>query len=290
MPTVVGIKHNTGSKVYYFDPKDITFTPGEGAIVETARGQEFGTVVMGNTDMPQSAVTQALKPVIRKATEKDEEQVKKLEEKKPAAMQAANERIRKHKLNMKLVDCEFPLDGSKAIFYFTAETRVDFRELVRDLASHFHQRIELRQIGGSDECKMLGGLGPCGRPCCCSQHLKDYKRVSIKMAKTQGLSLNPGKIGGLCGRLMCCLEYENDHYAKTVKRMPKVGSEVTTPDGRGTVTYNHILKEVVRVRVPVKDTYELREYPLADIVAKVTLADDLDAEDERSEHGHKGKW
>ncbi|MDR3319000.1 MAG: stage 0 sporulation family protein [Clostridiales bacterium] len=275
MPIVVGIRFKAGGRVYYFSPEGIEFAEGDGAVVETSRGLEYGTVAMAPAAVEENTVVQPLKPIVRKATEKDVEQVARLVAKKDDAMRAVEEKIAKHNLEMKLVDAEFSFDGSKVIFYFTSDSRVDFRELVRDLASYFRTRIELRQIGIRDECKMLGGIAPCGRVCCCSGHLPDFKRVSIKMAKNQGLSLNPTKISGLCGRLMCCLEYENEHYAQIVKRMPKIGSEVTTPDGKGTVAYNHLLKEIVRVRVPIKDTFEFREYPLADIKTTRTLADEL---------------
>ena len=200
-------------------------------------------------------------------------------------MQNIKEKIEKHKLNMKLIDCEFTFDSSKVIFYFTSETRVDFRELVKDLASYFRIRIELRQVGIRDEAKLLGGLGPCGRPCCCSSCMGDFARVSIKMAKTQGLSLNPTKISGLCGRLMCCLQYENDYYSEVFKLMPKINSEVTTPDGKATVVSNDMLKKVVTVRFNLADgNVELKNYNLDQIKAKQTLeVSDDDNSDEIKE-------
>ncbi|MBR5145283.1 MAG: stage 0 sporulation protein, partial [Clostridia bacterium] len=185
------------------------------------------------------------------------------------------EKIEKHKLNMKLIDCEFTFDNTKVIFYFTSETRVDFRELVKDLASHFRIRIELRQVGIRDEAKLLGGLGPCGRACCCSSCLGDFARVSIKMAKTQGLSLNPGKISGLCGRLMCCLQYENDYYSETYKLMPKINSEIKTPDGKAIVLSNDMLKKIVTAKITSHDgSVEIKQYPLDKIKAKHTLSVD----------------
>ncbi|MBR5145556.1 MAG: stage 0 sporulation family protein, partial [Clostridia bacterium] len=205
MPKIVGVRFKDIGKIYYFSPNEIEFEVGDGVIVETVRGVEFGKVALAVREVDESQLVSPLKPVIRKATEKDFETAKRNLDKKGDAMKVAKEKIEKHKLNMKLIDCEFTFDNTKVIFYFTSETRVDFRELVKDLAGHFRIRIELRQVGIRDEAKLLGGLGPCGRACCCSSCLGDFARVSIKMAKTQGLSLNPGKISGLCGRLMCCL-------------------------------------------------------------------------------------
>jgi cell fate regulator YaaT (PSP1 superfamily) len=203
---------------------------------------------------------------VRKASKKDEENREKFAAKRPEAMALAEEKIRARELDMKLIDCEYTFDGSKIIFYFTAEGRVDFRDLVRDLAQAFHVRIELRQVGIRDEAKLLGGLAPCGRPCCCASFLQDFKKVSIKMAKTQGLSLNPGKISGLCGRLMCCLEYENEYYSDVYKKMPKIGSEVETPDGKGSVVSNNMLKLITRVKIVHADKSEVyRDYPVAEL-------------------------
>ena len=255
---IVGVQYKPKGKIYYFDPKDITFQKGEGVIVETAQGQEFGTIAIANKPIDESLLKGELKPVVRKATEKDIKQHESLMEKRTKYMADAQNLIEKHKLDMKLVDADIMFDGSKIIVYFTSENRVDFRDLVKDMASQFRMRIELRQIGIRDECKMKGGLGPCGRVCCCNAHLDEFARVSIKMAKNQGLSINPTKISGLCGRLMCCLKYEDDYYAQTLKFMPKVNSEIETPDGRGKVESVDILHQTVRVRitrVPVyKDT------------------------------------
>ena len=204
-----------------------------------------------------------LKPVVRKATEKDIKQHENLMEKRIKYMADAQTLIEKHKLDMKLVDADVMFDGSKIIVYFTSENRVDFRDLVKDMASQFRMRIELRQIGIRDECKMKGGLGPCGRVCCCNAHLDEFARVSIKMAKNQGLSINPTKISGLCGRLMCCLKYEDDYYAQTLKFMPKVNSEIETPDGRGKVESVDILRQTVRVRITRADeSVEIADYTL----------------------------
>lgn len=208
---VIGIKFKDGGKIYYFAPKNNeTYEEGMEVVVETSKSTEFAVVAFPPKDVPDAEVVQPLKPVVRIATNKDREQVKKNAERKPGAMKIAEEKIRKHNLDMKLIDCEFTFDGTKVIFYFAADGRVDFRELVKDLASVFHIRIELRQVGIRDETRILGGIAPCGRECCCAGALPEFKKVSIKMAKVQGLSLNPGKISGLCGRLMCCLSYENE--------------------------------------------------------------------------------
>lgn len=275
MPKIVGVRFKDIGKIYYFSPNDIEFEVGDGAIVETVRGVEFGKVALAPREVDESELVSPLKPVIRKATEKDLQTAKHNVEKKADAIKVAKEKIAKHKLNMKLIDCEFTFDNSKVIFYFTAESRVDFRELVKDLASHFRIRIELRQVGIRDEAKLLGGLGPCGRACCCSSCLGDFARVSIKMAKTQGLSLNPGKISGLCGRLMCCLQYENEYYSETYKLMPKVNSEIKTPDGKATVQSNDMLKKIVSAKITLPDgSAEIRQYRLDEIKARHTLADD----------------
>ena len=211
---------------------------GDGVIVETARGVEYGKVVIPPQEVGDEKIVQPLKPIIRKATAEDNQQLVRNHEKKGEAIRIAKEKIQKHGLNMKLIDCEYTFDNNKVIFYFMADGRVDFRELVRDLASVFRKRIELRQIGIRDQSKMIGGLAPCGKPCCCSQYLADFKHVSIKMAKIQLLSLNPSKISGLCGRLMCCLEYENDYYTEAFRKNAKNRSDVITPDGRGMVMSN----------------------------------------------------
>ena len=250
MVKVVGIKFDNTSKVYYFSPANgVNYAVGSGVVVETARGLEYGTVVFDVKKVDESEVVQPLKPIIRKATEKDVATIKKNKERVPEAMQIAEEQVKKLNLDMKLVGCEFTFDCKKVIFSFTSDGRVDFRELVKELATIFHMRIELRQIGIRDETKLLGGLAPCGRECCCASCMPDFKKVSIKMAKTQGLSLNPGKISGLCGRLMCCLEYEDEYYSEAYKKMPKLGSTVDTPDGKGVVISNNMLKFIVSVRI-----------------------------------------
>ena len=260
---IVGVQYKPKGKIYYFDPKDITFQKGEGVIVETAQGQEFGTIAIANKPIDESLLKGELKPVVRKATEKDIKQHENLMEKRIKYMADAQTLIEKHKLDMKLVDADVMFDGSKIIVYFTSENRVDFRDLVKDMASQFRMRIELRQIGIRDECKMKGGLGPCGRVCCCNAHLDEFARVSIKMAKNQGLSINPTKISGLCGRLMCCLKYEDDYYAQTLKFMPNVNSEIENPDGRGKVESVDILRQTVRVRITRADeSVEIADYTL----------------------------
>lgn len=249
MEKIVGVKFKEGGKVYYFAPKENKCEKGKGVIVETARGVEYAIVAFEEREVDDSEVVQPLKPILRLATPKDDEQAQKNEAKKPQALKTALEKIEKHGLDMKLIDCEFAFDGSKVIFYFTSDGRVDFRELVKDLASVFHIRIELRQIGIRDETKMLGGIAPCGRECCCASCMPDFKKVSIKMAKIQGLSLNPGKISGLCGRLMCCLGYENQYYSEVYKKMPKVGSTVGSPEGQGIVVGVNMLKLEAKLKI-----------------------------------------
>ena len=253
MAKIVGIRFKNTAKVYYFAPGKEKFKKGDGVIVETARGVEFGTVSIEVKEVDDSEIVQPLKPIIRKATQSDLDRLKKNEEKTPEAVRVCNEKIAARGLEMKLIDAEYTFDGSKIIFYFTAPGRIDFRDLVKDLASVFRIRIELRQIGIRDETRLLGGIAPCGRPCCCASCMSDFKKVSIKMAKTQGLSLNPSKISGLCGRLMCCLAYENDYYKDVYKKMPKIGSDVVSPDGKGTVISVNMLTYNVKVKIESKD-------------------------------------
>ncbi|MBQ9107258.1 MAG: stage 0 sporulation family protein [Clostridia bacterium] len=276
MAIIVGIKFRNGNKVYYFDPQGIAFDEGDGAIVETARGQEFGTVSITNKEVDEKDIVSPLKPVIRKATPDDFKKAEKNLADKDHALKVIREKVAEMGIQMKLVDAEYTFDRSKLIFYFTAEGRVDFRELVKILASIFKVRIELRQIYERDDTKMRGALAACGRPCCCTTHLPDFEKVSIKMAKIQGLSLNPQKISGVCGRLMCCLKYENAYYSEVFKEMPKVGSKVKTPDGDGTVEQNDLIKQTSRVRVLLSNgDYDVRTYKLEDmkIGAKQSSAD-----------------
>lgn len=250
MVNVVGIKFKNGGKLYYFAPKaGEKYERNMPVIVETSRGLEYAWVVYPEKFVADDEVVQPLKPVVRIATQKDTDFYKSCEAKRPQAMQLCKEKIAARGLEMKLVDCEYAFDGSKITFFFTSENRVDFRELVKDLASAFHARIELRQVGTRDETKYLGGIAPCGRICCCAGNMPEFKKVSVKMAKTQGLSLNPGKISGLCGRLMCCLSYENDYYAEASKKMPKIGSEVSTLEGKGIVVSVNMLKMQVKVKI-----------------------------------------
>ena len=266
MAIIVGIKFRSTNKVYYFDPKDIDFQEGDGAIVETARGLEYATVTIANKDVNDKDIVQPLKPVVRKATPDDIKRVEKNLQDKDHALKIIREKVAEMGINMKLVDAEYTFDRSKLIFYFTADGRVDFRELVRVLASIFKVRIELRQIYERDDTKMRGALAPCGRPCCCTTHLPDFEKVSIKMAKIQGLSLNPQKISGVCGRLMCCLKYENAYYSEVFKLMPKVGSKVRTADGEGTVESNDLSKQTARVKVMLKDgSFDVKTYALEDM-------------------------
>lgn len=252
MAEITGVTFKEGGKVYYFSPCEGACKEGGGVIVETARGLEYGTVVIPRAEVDESKLVSPLKPVLRVATAKDEEIHRKNLEKKDGALAIVREKVEKLNLDMKLIDCEFTFDGAKAVFYFSAPQRVDFRELVKELSAIFHTRIEMRQVGIRDEIKILGGLAPCGRECCCSGCMPEIKKVSIKMAKNQGLSLNPGKISGLCGRLMCCLSYENDYYAEACKKMPKLGGEVATPEGKGIVVNVNMLSMTVRVKIEDK--------------------------------------
>ena len=249
MTKVVGVKFRNTGKTYFFDPQDFSIAQGDYVIVETARGIEFGKVYLGITYMKNEDISKPLKPVIRIANEEDHKQHLENESRRDETMAICQELIQKRNLDMKLVDVEFTISGNKVIFYFTADGRVDFRELVKDLASVFHMRIELRQVGSRDEAKMLGGIGNCGKSLCCTTWLSDFQPVSIKMAKNQNLSLNPTKISGVCGRLMCCLKYENDLYIKLRDGIPDNGEKVKTPDGMGKVFDTNILEETVRVRL-----------------------------------------
>lgn len=254
MAKVIGVKFKNTAKTYYFSPLDgEDYEIGSGVVVETSKGLEFGTVVFGVKDIPDEGITHPLKPILRKATEKDQKIVKENEEKIPDTLKKVNEKILLRNLEMKLIGCEYSFDGKKLIVYFSAEGRVDFRELVKDLASEFRIRIELRQVGIRDETKILGGIAPCGRTCCCAGCMPDFSKVSIKMAKNQGLHLNPTKISGLCGRLMCCLSYENEYYADVYKKMPKVGGKVKTPEGEAVVVSNDMLKLITKVKFENSD-------------------------------------
>ena len=249
MTQIIAVRFKSGGKEYYFSPNGLNFEPGQGVIVETSRGMELGECVKGNTMVDETELLAPLRPVVRAATAEDYKTVERNKEKEAKAFAICQEKIAQHQLDMKLVEAEYSFEGNKVVFFFTSEGRVDFRALVKDLAGAIHARIELRQIGVRDEARMLGGLGICGRPFCCSQFLEEFQPVSIKMAKTQNLSLNPTKISGTCGRLMCCLKYEQDAYEDLVKRAPRMDSFVETPDGVGTVSSVNLLREKVNVRL-----------------------------------------
>ena len=249
MAEVVGIRFKEVGKVYYFDPDGMQFKKGDRAVVETARGVECGEIAMENREVDDSEIVKPLKRIVRPANENDLRVVRENRAKEQKAFSICEEKIRAHNLDMKLVDVEYTFDGGKILFYFTADGRVDFRELVKDLAGVFRTRIELRQIGVRDESKMVGGFGMCGRPFCCSTFLGDFQPVSIKMAKEQGLSLNPVKISGTCGRLMCCLKYEQEAYEHLLRHTPKVGAIVETREGRGTVVENNLLTGMLKIRL-----------------------------------------
>lgn len=266
MIKVVGIRFRNAGKIYYFDPKDFEMEVGSHAIVETARGVEYGTVLIAPRELEDNQVIQPLKPVIRVATEEDVKTVERNREREKSAYKICLEKIAKHGLEMKLVQAEYTFDNNKLLFYFTADGRIDFRELVKDLASVFRTRIELRQIGVRDETKMLGGIGICGRELCCCSYLSDFVPVSIKMAKEQNLSLNPTKISGVCGRLMCCLKNEQETYEYLNSRLPSVGDTVTTMTGEiGEVQSVSVLRQKVKVLVEVDDEKELCEYDVDDL-------------------------
>ena len=262
MLTVIGVRFRAAGKIYYFDPADRQIKIGDHVIVETARGIEYGYVVLGNREVDETKVIPPLKPVIRMATDEDRAIEAKNKEKEKEAFKICQEKIKKHNLEMKLIDAEYTFDNNKVLFYFTADGRIDFRELVKDLASVFKTRIELRQVGVRDETKIMGGIGICGRPLCCHSYLSEFIPVSIKMAKEQNLSLNPTKISGVCGRLMCCLKNEEETYEVLNSKLPGIGDTVTTADGlRGEVHSVKVLRQTVKVIVVVdKDEKEIREY------------------------------
>ena len=261
MVKVIGVRFRTAGKIYFFDPGKLKISRNDHVIVETARGIEYGTVVGSPREVHPDKVIQPLKPVLRIATERDDEQEANNKKKEKEAFKICLEKIRKHGLEMKLIDAEYTFDNNKVLFYFTADGRIDFRELVKDLASVFKTRIELRQIGVRDETKILGGIGICGRELCCHSHLSEFIPVSIKMAKEQNLSLNPTKISGVCGRLMCCLKHEEETYEELNRRLPNVGDRVTTDDGfKGEVHSVNVLRQLVKVLIDVDNEKELREY------------------------------
>ena len=270
MVEVIGVRFRTAGKIYFFDPKEFQVKSGDHVIVETARGIEFGSVVSERRQVKEKCIGDELKPVLRIATKEDEERAAKNREKEKEAYKICLDKIKEHKLDMKLVSTEYTFDNNKVLFYFTADGRVDFRELVKDLAAVFRTRIELRQIGVRDEAKMLGGMGICGRKLCCNTFLSEFAPVSIKMAKEQNLSLNPTKISGVCGRLMCCLTNEEETYEELNSHLPANGDHVTTPEGlRGDVQSVNVLRQLVKVVVTLdNDEKEIREYPAAELKFK----------------------
>ncbi len=260
MAEVIGVRFKDVGKIYYFDPNGKNLATGDRVVVETVRGVECGTVAMTNRTIPDERIVKPLKKLIRIATKDDLEALRRNADKEKQAFTVCEQKIAHHKLAMKLVDVEYAFDGSKILFYFTADGRVDFRELVKDLASVFRTRIELRQIGVRDETKMMGGIGVCGRPLCCSTFLGEFQPVSIKMAKEQGISLNPTKISGACGRLMCCLKYEQEAYEELIRTTPKLGAYVQTPDGKGVVTDLNLLTGMLSVRLDKSGDAAARQY------------------------------
>ena len=266
MTKVIGVRFRTAGKIYFFSPGKFEVKRGDQVIVETARGVEFGNVVMGPKEVKDEEITQPLKTVIRLATEDDRRVEEKNRKKEKEAFQICLEKIHKHGLEMKLIDAEYTFDNNKVLFYFTADGRIDFRELVKDLAAVFRTRIELRQIGVRDETKILGGIGICGRCLCCHTYLSEFAPVSIKMAKEQNLSLNQTKISGVCGRLMCCLKNEQETYEELNKKLPGLGDTVTTPDGlQGTVHSVNVLRQRVKVIVEINDEKEIQEFPVDEL-------------------------
>jgi cell fate regulator YaaT (PSP1 superfamily) len=281
MVKVVGVRFKRAGKIYYFDPDEFPIEKGMNVIVETARGVEFGEVVMPPREVPDEEIVAPLKKVMRIATGDDVRHAAENKKKEKDAFGICLQKIRDHNLEMKLIDVEYTFDNNKILFYFTADGRVDFRELVKDLASVFKTRIELRQIGVRDESKMMGGVGVCGRELCCCSHLGEFQPVSIKMAKEQGLSLNPTKISGNCGRLMCCLRYEQDAYDHIIKIAPKIGAVVDTPDGQGVVIERYLLKETAKVKLDKDNETDLRSYRFSEIrvIQDVSVQEESDAED-----------
>lgn len=267
MVEVIGVRFRTAGKIYFFNPKEFQVKSGDHVIVETARGIEFGSVVSERRQVKEKCIGDELKPVLRIATKEDEERAAKNREKEKEAYKICLDKIKEHKLDMKLVSTEYTFDNNKVLFYFTADGRIDFRELVKDLAAVFRTRIELRQIGVRDETKILGGIGICGRPLCCHTHQSEFLPVSIKMAKEQNLSLNPTKISGVCGRLMCCLKHEQDTYEELNSRLPGIGDYVTAQDGsKGEVTSVNVLRQKVKVIVTLEnEEKEIREYPVEEL-------------------------
>ena len=288
MVKIVGVRFRNAGKVYYFDPKGYKIKAGDHVIVETARGVEYGSVVGGVRNVPDDTIVQPLKAVIRVATPEDDVRAQRNRDKEKDALKICQEKIIKHGLEMKLIDAEYTFDNNKVLFYFTADGRIDFRELVKDLAAVFKMRIELRQIGVRDETKILGGIGICGRVLCCNSYLSEFAPVSIKMAKEQNLSLNPTKISGVCGRLMCCLKNEEDTYEYLNSRLPGIGDTVTTVDGqKGEVQSVNVLRQKVKILVDVDDEKELQEYDVKDLKFNPRRRKDKGGKGEKNEKANK---
>ena len=280
MKTIVGIRFKKPGKIYFFDPGDIRLELQDFAIVDTNAGEEYAEVAIANKLVPDERIVAPLRKVIRKATKKDKKHYEDNKRKEKEAFNIANEKIKKHKLDMNLTDVEYKFDNSKITFFFTAEGRIDFRDLVKDLAAIFKTRIELRQIGVRDEVRRIGGNGICGRELCCCSFLNNFDAVSIKMAKEQNLSLNPSKISGNCGRLLCCLRYEQDVYEEKLEKLPKVGAIVKTVDGEGTVEGLETLKEIVKVKLKDKDGFYYKKYKAEDIkIIKNVEKEQIDEEE-----------
>lgn len=280
MVKVVGVRFKKAGKIYYFDPDQFNIEAGTNVIVETARGVEFGEAVIPIREVADNEIVAPLKKVMRIATDEDVKHAADNSRKENEAFATCLQKIKDHNLDMKLIEVEYTFDNNKILFYFTADGRVDFRELVKDLAAVFKTRIELRQIGVRDESKMMGGIGVCGRVLCCSSYLGEFQPVSIKMAKEQGLSLNPTKISGTCGRLMCCLKYEQDAYEQIIKKAPKTGAVVDTPDGQGVVVETFLIKEIVKVKLDKGNETDLQSYKIDEIkvIKDVTSKEDSDTE------------
>lgn len=285
MKKIIGVRFKKPGKIYFFDPGNLEINKNDNVIVETTMGEEIGIVVIPKREIKEEKLTTPLKKVIRVANKNDLDSLEKYKKKEPEALKICKEKIKKYKLDMNLIDVEYKFDGSKILFYFTADGRIDFRELVKDLASIYRTRIELRQIGVRDEVKRIGGNGVCGRELCCCSFLRDFEAVSIKMAKEQNLSLNPSKISGNCGRLMCCLKYENDVYEDKLKRLPNIGAIVKTADGEGEVDNIETLKEIIRVKIKDGDNYTYKKYNVSDI--KIIKDNKIDDQEDEEEKEHK---
>ena len=280
MKNIIGVRFKKLGKIYFFNPKNLKVRKGTKVIVETAQGEEYGEVVIPNRFIDDEKIIAPLKKVIRIANGRDHRHFEECRKKEKEAFDVCQKKIKEHHLEMTLTDVEYKFDNSKILFYFTANGRIDFRELVKDLAAIYKTRIELRQIGVRDEVKRIGGNGVCGRELCCCSFLRDFEAVSIKMAKEQNLSLNPSKISGNCGRLMCCLKYENEVYEEKLKRLPSIGAIVLTPDGEGEVDYIETLREIIRVKVKDGDNFVSKKYPASDIkIIKDNKAEKVDEEE-----------